>query len=138
MPAERRHARRRRLGPILWISLVFWAITILWLSSLPPQQLPEAAFLFWDKLSHFCAYAIGGWLASAAVRVSWPRTGVVGGVVIGIALISAFGILDEAFQTLTPGRSGRDIDDWIADVLGAGAGALLTVPTLRRLTFGRG
>jgi len=137
MPAELRHALRRHLGPILWISLGMWSITILWLSSLSPQDLPEAAFLFWDKLNHFIAYAIGGWLASAAVRVSRPRTGVAGAIVIGTAMIAAFGILDEAFQTLTPGRSGGDVDDWIADVLGASTGALLTVPTLRRLKVSR-
>lgn len=136
MPADKRCRLLRWLGPILWICLGFWAITILWLSALPPRELPEAAFLFWDKLSHFIAYAIGGWLAAAAVRVSRPRAGGAGAVVIGVALIATFGALDEAFQTLTPGRTGGDIDDWIADVLGAIAGALLTVPTLRRLTIG--
>ncbi len=119
---------------ILWIALGIWAAAILWLSSLPPQELPDTAFLFWDKLNHFVAYAIGGWLAAAAVRTSRPRLGVAVALVVGVVLIAAFGILDEAFQTLTPGRTGGDVDDWVADVLGAITGALLTVPALRRLT----
>ena len=134
MPAEVRNALRRGLGPILWISLGIWAAGILWLSSLPPEELPDAAFLFWDKLNHFVAFAIGGGLAAAAMRLSRPRAGVAVALVGGVALIAAFGVLDEAFQTLTPGRTGADVDDWIADVLGAIAGALLSVPVLRRLT----
>lgn len=130
MPVDLRSRHRRRLALILWVSLGIWA-AVLWLSSLPPQELPDAAFLFWDKLNHFLAYAVGGWLAASAVRLSWPRSGVVRTLVIGVVIIAAFGILDETFQTLTPGRSGGDVDDWLADVLGATAGALLTVRTLR-------
>jgi VanZ family protein len=92
---------------LLWGALILWACVILFVSSLTPQELPEAAFLFWDKVNHFVAYAAGGWLAASALRASGP-------------------------QTLTPGRSGGDVDDWVADVLGASAGALLTLPTLPR------
>jgi len=45
----------------------------------------------------------------------------------------AGGIVDEALQVMTPGRTGGDIGDWIADVLGAGAGAAASIPTQRRL-----
>ena len=118
---------------LLWAALVCWACVILWLSSLGPQELPESAFLFWDKVNHFVAYAVGGWLAASALRTSRPRTPAVRIVVLAVILIAAFGVLDEALQTLTPGRTGGDVDDWMADVLGATAGALLTVPTLPRL-----
>jgi VanZ family protein len=40
--------------------------------------------------------------------------------ILAIALI---GGLDEYHQTFTPGRSGNDPYDWLADVLGAAAGA---------------
>ena len=117
---------RTRLAGLLWVAWLSWAGAILWLSSLTPKELPEAAFLFWDKMNHFLAYAVGGWLAAAALRASRPRTPVARVLLAAVLLIAAFGILDEAFQTLTPGRTGGDVDDWVADVLGAAAGAALT------------
>lgn len=118
---------------IRWTALFGWAAITLWLSSLTPQELPDPAFLFWDKLNHFLFYAIGGCLAAAALRASSRRAGSVGTLLAAVILIGAFGVVDEVFQTFTPGRSGGDVDDWIADVLGAGAGALLTVVTADRL-----
>jgi VanZ family protein len=48
-------------------------------------------------------------------------------------LVAAFGVIDETWQTSTPGRMGGDPYDWIADFLGAIAGALLTLRTHARL-----
>ncbi len=89
--------------------------------------------MFWDKINHFVAYAAGGWLAASALRVSRPDAKTATLLVLAVVLVAAFGALDEAVQTLTPGRSGADVDDWAADVLGATAGALLSLPTLPRL-----
>ena len=52
-------------------------------------------------------------------RPNWKA--IIGGVIIAIALT---GCLDEYHQSFTPGRSGNDPYDWLADVLGATAGAL--------------
>ncbi len=131
--AMRRRWTRIGLARLLWAALACWAAGILLLSALTPQELPEAAFLFWDKVNHFAAYAVGGWLAAAALRLSRPQAGTAGAVLLAVVLIAAFGVADEAFQTLTPGRSGANFDDWVADALGATAGALLTLPTLDRL-----
>lgn len=117
---------RRTNSALLWAALLCWACVILWLSSLSPQELPEGAFVFWDKINHFVAYAVGGWLAASALRTSRPRTDGTTVLIVAVLLIAAFGVLDEALQTLTPGRTGGDVDDWIADVLGASAGALLS------------
>ncbi len=124
---------RRRTG-LLWTALACWAVAVMWLSSLTPRELPDAAFLFWDKLNHFITFAVGGWLAACALRASYPRVRVPLLLLLAVALIAAFGVLDEALQTLTPGRTGGDIDDWMTDVLGGAAGALLTVPLLRTRT----
>ena len=40
-----------------------------------------------------------------------------------VLLLAVVGALDEWHQTFTPGRSGNDPLDWLADVLGAFAGA---------------
>jgi VanZ family protein len=125
--------RRARHAGLLWAALICWAALILWLSSLPPRELPEAAFMLWDKTNHFLAYLLGGWLAASALRVSRPGTHVVGNLLGAVMLIAGFGVVDEMLQELTPGRHGGDLGDWSADVLGAVAGALLTLPTSPRL-----
>ena len=119
-----------------WLALFCWAATILWLSSLPPQELPDAAFLAWDKINHVLAYAIGGWLAASALRLSRPSASAVSRIIGAVILIAVFGVLDEAFQTSTPGRTGGSLSDWVADVFGAVVGALASVPT-HRLFAGR-
>lgn len=119
-----------------WFALFCWAATILWLSSLPPQELPDAAFLAWDKINHVLAYALGGWLAASALRLSRPSASAVSRIIGAVILIAVFGVLDEAFQTSTPGRTGGSLGDWVADVFGAVVGALASVPT-HRLFAGR-
>jgi VanZ family protein len=131
---------RRTLAGLLWLALLCWACGILVLSSLTPQELPAAAFILWDKANHFGAYALGGWLAASALHVSRPALRIAGGAVLAVIVIAAFGALDELLQTFTPGRSGGDIFDWTADLLGAVAGAsisLLTHGRLERLLRGR-
>lgn len=131
---------RALLAATLWGALGIWAIAVLWLSSLSPPELPSAAFLAWDKLNHFLAFAAGGWLAASALRISIPCRGN-GGLLLAAALIVAtFGAFDEMFQLLSPGRSGADLYDWIADLLGASFGAffsLITHGILERLVARR-
>jgi VanZ family protein len=122
-----------RATRLFWFALLCWAGGILWLSSLTPQELPEAAFIAWDKINHVLAYAVGGWLAAGALRLSRPLAPVAGRIVLAVVMVAAFGIVDESLQALTPGRTGGDIGDWIADVLGAGAGAVASIPSQRRL-----
>jgi VanZ family protein len=124
---------RRFLSAALWLALLVWGAGILWLSSLTPEKLPSAAFLTWDKLNHFIAFAIGGWLAAAALRLSRPKLSPAQALLLAVAAVAAFGAFDEARQTFTPGRTGGDLYDWIADFLGAIAGALLALTTHARL-----
>lgn len=129
-------SRRRRHAIALWTALLGWACAILWFSSLSPDELPDAAFAFWDKLNHFVAFSIGGWLAASALRVSRPHARPTSVLLLAVLLVAAFGALDESLQSLTPGRAGAQLGDWIADALGATAGALLTLPVLRRRSPG--
>lgn len=136
-PPDRQNPRPR-LAVILYGALFCWAVTILWLSSLTPRELPDGAFLMWDKLNHVLAFAVGGWLTATALRVSRPAMPVARALVTAVVLIAAFGVLDETVQTLTPGRTGGDLRDWIADVVGAVIGALLSLSTHRRICRGGG
>lgn len=126
-----RVSRRRQLASVLWVALSCWACVILWLSTTSPDDLPDAAFAFWDKLNHFAAYAVGGWLAAGALRASRHTASPSEIVGLAVLLVATFGLLDETLQTITPGRTGADVLDWIADLLGALTGALLSLRTLR-------
>jgi VanZ family protein len=97
-----------RTTRLFWFALLCWAGAILWLSSLTPQELPDAAFIAWDKVNHFLAYAVGGWLAAGTLRLSRPLAPVAGRMVLAVILVAAFGIADETLQTLIPGRTGAD------------------------------
>jgi VanZ family protein len=124
---------RRAACVVLWLTLTHWAGGILWLSSLTPQELPESAFIFSDKFNHFVAFAVGGWLAASALRLSRPQLAPMGCILLAVLLVAAFGAFDESLQKFTPGRTGGDLYDWIADFLGAVAGALLSLSTHARL-----
>ena len=52
-------------------------------------------------------------------------------IVTAVGIISLLGWLDEYHQSFTPGRSGKDILDWLADLTGATAGAFV----FKRLHF---
>jgi VanZ family protein len=124
---------RPALAITFWLAVLGWAGGVLWLSSLSPNELPRTAFLTWDKLNHFIAFAVGGWLTASALRLSRPSAPTAGRLLLAIILVAAFGAFDEFVQLFTPGRTGADLYDWIADFLGAIAGALSTLTTHARL-----
>ena len=107
----------RRWGPaILQMALIFGA------SSIPNLQgLPAGVS---DKTGHFVGYAILGVCVLHAVvadrwagvtrRHAWQA----------LAISSIYGMFDEFHQRFVPGRS-PDVNDWIADTLGAGAAILV-------------
>ncbi len=89
-----------------------------------PEGGPEIPNI--DKVLHF-GYFFGGGIifttyillrngtsSSFAVRVFLP-----------LFIFAITGALDEYHQTFTPGRSGNDPFDWLADILGAFSGILL-------------
>lgn len=108
-----------------WLGIIVWGVVLFTLSSqstLPPgPKIP-----YQDKVLHFIYFAGGGFcftlmLFSHRLPVpSWWKWWLAGsffGAVIGA--------VDEYHQTFTPGRSGNDVWDWLADLSGAGTGALL-------------
>ena len=125
----------RLLAGLLWSVLLGWGAGILSVSSVNGEFLPSGLFslTFADKLIHFIAFALGGWVAAAALRFSFPSLPVTRAILTAIVLVAAFGVVDETWQTSTPGRMGGDQYDWIADFLGGIAGALLTLRTHARL-----
>lgn len=123
--------------PGSWFALFFLWFSILWvLSSFAfyGPQTPSIDHL--DKVQHFGYFFGGGALLTAGFyrfnpdRPNWMR--IIAATIILIALVGA---LDEWHQTHTPGRSGNDVYDWLADVLGGLAAALLFKAVHRRLKW---
>lgn len=111
-----------------WVTASYWAPPVVLCAAMflvSSQQAPEiiTALQFSDKVEHFLAYAILGFLfgraAGRAPGWSGWRTGV---WVAGLA--AGYGVFDEFHQWFTPGRSAQ-VTDAIADTLGGTAGTIL-------------
>lgn len=78
----------------------------------------------WDKGLHFLAFFCGALPLVPALRITygWPWRKV---CLVSIGLLSLYGALDEVHQLWTPSRTGLSFHDWLADTLGAMAGAPL-------------
>lgn len=78
-----------------------------------------------DKVLHFLAFAIGGFLLSTAWVAGYatlPRRR----FLLAFVLLLLFGLADEMRQLLVPGRSGGDWGDFTANALGTMAGVLFS------------
>jgi VanZ family protein len=68
----------------------------------------------WDKVAHFCTYALLGFFLT---RASGSRR-------IGFGLAALYGVVDEIHQSFVPLRDAS-LWDWVADALGSSLGAWL-------------
>ena len=108
------------VGFLVW----FGALWLLSSSSLAGAYIPPVANF--DKIEHFGFFFGGTGLLCAwlfCLNPAAPRWWAIFG--IAVVVIGLVGWLDEYHQTFTPGRSGNDPHDWIADFSGAVAGALV-------------
>ena len=121
---------------IFRLPAVLIMVTITYLSSrstLPGVQL----FPGIDKILHFLVYAalafaVGLWFSGE----SWLKFSL-RNFLICTAVASAFGALDEFHQGFVPSRTS-DVWDWVADTLGAAAGAAVVLLGSRILAGKRG
>ncbi len=121
-PARLAQPRLWRFGWWLWFAVLFI------LSSIPGDRLGPRPFRWFDKLEHAGYFflgglLLGGWLAASG---RWPSRWWL--LPVAAALVGAF---DETHQWFTPGRSGLDLGDWLADMAG-GTLAALAIPCLHR------
>ena len=115
-------------SPYLWFfGFISWAVYLFTLSSNPESVTQGAPGLpHIDKVLHF-GYFLGGAGLFTTWLLLWQRSDSrrIIHVVLPVAVFLAIGALDEFQQSLSPGRSGNDPFDWLADVLGAATGAYL-------------
>ena len=114
-----RHPKAWLAGFLLWF-VVLWILS----SMEGPGKIGQPIDHL-DKVGHFTYFFAGGGLLCAyffRLRPEHPDwKSVIPTVIVVVALL---GWLDEWHQTFTPGRSGNDPFDWLADTLGAAFGAL--------------
>jgi VanZ family protein len=92
-----------------WLLPVGWAALIFSLSAQSTVPGPEVPGI--DKVEHFAAYAVLGWLLARAADRSALS------LAVGLALGVLYGASDEIHQMFVPGRS-PDVMDWVADAAG--------------------
>ncbi len=114
--------------PALWLTaIVLWVVTIYFLSS-TSKTMPEGGFEIphIDKILHF-GYFFGGGiiLTTYLLLLKGSDAPIPVRVIIPVLFFAVIGALDEYHQTFTPGRSGNDPFDWLADLLGAATGTFL-------------
>lgn len=85
----------------------------------------------WDKVCHAFAFAGGAvilaWTLWRAHPLRWRVI-----LPLVIVTVSLYGASDEWHQQFTPGRSAKDVGDWLADTLGATLGALFAYVRFRK------
>lgn len=114
--------------PKPWLGLfILWLATICIASSFN-TKLPEEApkIPHFDKITHFGYFFGGGiilttWLLLKKGSITTRLTR----YLLPIIFFGIFGAIDEYHQTFTPGRSGNDPYDWLADFFGASLGVLI-------------
>lgn len=95
-----------------------------------------------DKVEHTLYFCAGGLCLGMALALGWLKPGApheatdfslfrLGMIVLPLGAV--VGWVDEWHQSFTPGRSGLDIYDWIADISGTAISLFLIKPVLRRL-----
>ena len=106
-----------------WLPVVAWAALIFVGSSIPGNDINPELGLH-DKIAHATEYAIFGALLARALgaRRWW----------LAILVGALYGVSDEFHQTFTPRRSGNDLGDMTADLVGSALGATAWMLLLRR------
>lgn len=87
-----------------------------------------------DKLEHTAYFAGGGLCFLLGLRLAGFARKTSTAIVVTVLFCSLVGGLDEWHQTFTPGRSGGDVWDWLADTLGGFIGAYAALIAERWLT----
>ena len=103
-----------------WLPAAFIVACSWYLSS---QEKIESMPGFWnaDKLVHCVCFAgLSFWVAFGV----WVNLPAKWRIALPIAIVSAYGIVDEIHQYFTPGRSSSPFD-WMADTLGAVIGSVV-------------
>ena len=129
---------RAWIGHLAKYPWLWWALLLVWASVLfvlsANSALPSGPdFPSKDKVLH-CIYFSGG--AFCFLLGLWGKARSLIALRFalgGMAFTAIIGALDEFHQTFTPGRSGNDPFDWLADLSGGLLGAMIAFLFLQRI-----
>ena len=107
-----------------WGPVLFWAVVIFGLSSIPSKYLPVVPIPYFYKIGHFVEYSILGALLFRVFKHIRPQLSNFNLMVASVFLIMTFAGSDEWHQTFVPGRVGC-ISDVIFDTIYSGIGVFL-------------
>jgi VanZ family protein len=113
---------RGRVSRLCWgLTIVYWLVLFAG-THIPPRELPRVHVN--DKLIHFVGYA----LLAGAILVSLKASGRLrasSGITV-LAILLAYGAIDEWTQALPFINRTCDIADWHADAAGAATAVVIT------------
>lgn len=123
---------------IYWLGVAGYMLGILGLSSIPgiPREVTDGAPMGWlfptvSNLLHIPLYAgLAAVCALALVRAA--GMGATLAAVLAVVIATAFGVIDEAYQVLTPGRYAS-LGDVLANAFGATLGSAVFLVRENRL-----
>jgi VanZ family protein len=112
----------REVGPALaYTVFIFYAGSV----DVPPPPF-QPPLLEPDKILHALAFGLLAWLSYRALRFELPSLGVRKQALYGALISCLVGGVLELYQSALPNRSA-DLIDFVADAVGAFAGAWLVV-----------
>ena len=121
--------------PAVWFCAWLGWFSLLWFfSSMEGSHQNPPPFPHFDKFAHFGYFLAGGFLLTGGGfrwkpgHPSWRAL-----IIATVVIIAITGAIDECHQCFTPGRSGGDPWDWLADLIGGTTGAFLLKAIHRRL-----
>jgi len=127
----------RAAGYICWGLFFAWFLLLWYLSSNPFPEIPGPdLFPHADKVMHAGYFFGGGLFLYSALYFSTSHSSNWFLVILTIVGIAFVGWLDEYHQSFVPGRSGNDLGDFLADVLG-GLLAVVVCPFILRRAVNR-
>ena len=105
-------------NPTFWaVLVVVWAAVLYYLSSQSNLHVgPDIPQM--DKVKHAVYFMGGATMLFLALRLRSSPHGLGTCLVAIVVFAAVIGALDEFHQSFTPGRSGNDVWDWLADVTG--------------------
>ena len=112
----------RRLADRPWLPAGVWAGVILIGTSIPMPALPPGPPGS-DKLVHLLMYGVLGALLARALLREHPGRGRLLLLLMSTGLAAGFGLFDEWHQQFC--QRSPSTADWLADVIGAGFGAII-------------
>jgi len=110
-----------------WLPVLLFAALIFTGSSIPGDAI-DSKLTIHDKIIHATEYAVFAFLLARAfgLRRWW----------LAIVIGALYGVGDEFHQTFTPHRSGNDLGDMTADLIGSALGATAWMLLRRRRVDG--